>query len=151
MKALKRSSKSVKKGDQMRKVVWSFLFLFLITFNAAAEPIGTTDEEVKDVAQPVIENIMEGFQNNDYLTYSKDFDDTLKESITEEQFYQTDQWHETNLGALQSLEYLGFLQQGQMTSVLWKAKFELTKNDVLVKLVMSRREYKDVVVGLWFQ
>jgi hypothetical protein len=34
---------------------------------------------------------------------------------------------------------------------LWKGKFSQTASDVLIKLVVSKRPDKVVVVGLWFQ
>jgi hypothetical protein len=116
-----------------------------------AEVIGFNDDEVRAIAQPVLDNIFEGFENNDYITYSRDFDDMLKESVSEDKFYQVDQQFEKTLGPLASQTYLGFLKQGPMTVILWKARFEYSDNDVLIKLVMSKRADRYVVTGLWFQ
>lgn len=46
---------------------------------------------------------------------------------------------------------MGFLNQKLYTIVLWKGKFSETKNDILIKLVLSKRQDKIMVVGLWFQ
>jgi len=55
------------------------------------------------------------------------------------------------LGKYKSKEYLGFLNQERYTIVLWKGKFAESNNDILIKLVLSKRQDKTVVVGLWFQ
>jgi hypothetical protein len=43
------------------------------------------------------------------------------------------------------------LNQQAYTIALWKGAFTKTPNDVLIKLVLSQRQDKVVVVGLWFQ
>lgn len=135
----------------MKKAFFALAIIACLAIPCGADVIGDNDAEVKTIAEPVLENILEGFKVNDYITYSRDFDATLKEAISEDKFYQTDKWFDNTLGPLVSKEYLGFLKQGEMTVILWKGKFEYSENDVLIKLVMSRRDDGCVVTGLWFQ
>ncbi|MCD4778974.1 MAG: hypothetical protein K8S27_00280 [Candidatus Omnitrophica bacterium] len=136
----------------MKRVLSIFTIIFLVVGQpASAEVLGFNDAEVKAIGQPVLDNILEGFDNNDYLIYVRDFDDTLRESVSEDQFYQVDQHFEKTIGPIVSKTYLGYLKQGQMTVLLWKARFEYSDNDVLIKLVMSKRGDRYVVTGLWFQ
>jgi hypothetical protein len=55
------------------------------------------------------------------------------------------------LGKYQSRTYLGFLQKGNFTVVLWRGRFSASDDDVLIKLVLSKRGDKVLVTGLWFQ
>lgn len=55
------------------------------------------------------------------------------------------------VGKYQDKQYLGFLNQQRYTIVLWKGKFAESKDDILIKLVLSKRQDRTVVVGLWFQ
>ena len=116
-----------------------------------AEVIGTTDQEVRTIAKPVLENMLEGFKTNNYATYSRDFDATLKEAMTEKKFHAIDGQIENSIGNCETTEYIGFLTKGKMTLILWKAKFDKSESDVLMKLVMSKRGDTYYVTGLWFE
>ncbi len=132
-------------------LVGAMLCLFMGVHPASADVIGTTDEQVKAIAEPVLNGILEGFKTDDYALYSKDFDGTLKDAIPEGEFVRVDGQIEDMFGNCESKKYLGFLRKGKMTAVLWKAKFAKTEDDVLIKLLMSKRGDKYVVTGLWFQ
>ncbi len=94
---------------------------------------------------------MAGFNAGDYQKYSRDFDDSLKEAISEKKFQQVRENILKGLGKYKSRHYLGFLKKDKMTAVLWKGVFDKTEDDVLIKLVLSQRKDKNLVVGLWFQ
>jgi hypothetical protein len=125
--------------------------MFFLSASTHAEVIGKTDEEVQLIAEPVLNTILAGMKTEDYAMYSKDFDGTMKEALTEEAFLAANKQILESMGEYKSRKYLGFLNQGEMTVVLWKGSFEKTENDFLIKLVVSKQEGKHVVTGLWFQ
>ena len=137
----------------MRYVIYVVVMsaMVVVSISAFAGVIGKTNEEVRAVAEPILDNILEGFKTDDYVKYSRDLDDTLKETISENKFLETDRQIESSIGNYQSREYLGFLTKGQMTVVLWKGRFDRSVDDVLIKLVVSKRKDKYLVTGLWFQ
>ena len=137
----------------MRKNVVSILVLIVLlaAIPAAAAYIGTNNDQVKAVAEPILDNLLTGFNKGNYAQYSKDFDATLREAIPEKKFKQVREDILKKLGTYKSKKYLGFLNQQAYTIVLWKGAFAGTKNDVLIKLILSKRQDKVVVVGLWFQ
>ena len=137
----------------MRKNVVSILVLIVLlaAIPAAAAFIGTNNDQVKAVAEPILDNLLTGFNKGNYAQYSKDFDATLREAIPEGKFKQVREDILKKLGTYKSKKYLGFLNQQAYTVVLWKGAFAGTKDDVLIKLVLSKRQDKVVVTGLWFQ
>ena len=137
----------------MRYVIYVVVILAMVVVSAStfAGMIGKTNEEVRAIAEPILDNILEGFKTDDYVKYSRDLDDTLKETISENKFLETDRQIESSIGNYQSREYLGFLTKGQMTMVLWKGRFDRSVDDVLIKLVVSKRKDRYLVTGLWFQ
>jgi hypothetical protein len=136
----------------MRKTVVSILVLIVLlaAIPAAAAFIGSNNGQVKAVSEPILDNLLTGFNKGNYPQYSKDFEDTLREAIPEKKFQQVREDILKKLGPYKSKKYLGFLNQQAYTVVLWKGAFAGTKNDVLIKLVLSKRQDKVVVVGLWF-
>ena len=126
------------------------LFLWAAT-PALADIVGATDQEVQKAADPILDNLMAGFNEGNYPKYSRDFDPTLKESLPEAKFQQVRSEILQKIGKYKSRKYLGFRNQNKFTVALWKAAFSDTTSDVLIKLVTSKRQDKVVVVGLLFQ
>jgi hypothetical protein len=126
------------------------IFLFF-SCGASADIIGTADEEVQEIAEPILENILRGFIDDDYEMYARDFDPTLRESITPRHFMNIDRQLQTGIGNYIDRHYLGFLTRGRMTIVLWRGRFDNTDDDVLIKLVLSKRGPDIFVTGLWFE
>ena len=138
----------------MRNAAISILLvvvLLVLAIPAAAAPIGTSDQQVKALAEPILDNLLAGFNQGNYAQYAKDFDATLREAIPEKKFQQVRDELLKKLGKYKNKKYLGFLNQQAYTIALWKGAFAKTPNDVLIKLVLSKRQDKVVVVGLWFQ
>jgi hypothetical protein len=127
------------------------LIVLLVAMPATAAFVGTDNDQVKAVAEPILDNLLAGFNQGNYAQYSKNFDATLREAIPEKKFQQVREEILKKLGAFKSKKYLGFLNQQAHTVVLCKGAFAGTKDDVLIKLVLSKRQDKVVVVGLWFQ
>jgi hypothetical protein len=133
----------------------SLVLIGLLTWGAAlpaaADFIGQDNPEVQAVANPILDGVLKGFSEEDYDLYSQYFDDTLKDVISQKKFLQTRNSILKSIGAYQSRSYLGFLQKGKTTVVLWKGRFAKSADDVLIKLVLSRRGDQTKVLGLWFQ
>jgi hypothetical protein len=139
--------------SRMGKTVIGILVIIvlLVAMPAVAAFVGTDDSQVKAVAEPILDNLLAGFNQGNYAQYSKDFDATLRQAIPEKKFQQVREDILKKLGAFKSKKYLGFLNQQAYTVVLFKGAFAGTKDDVLIKLVLSKRQNKVVVIGLWFQ
>ncbi len=118
---------------------------------AAAAVIGQNDKEVVAVADPILDSVLTGMSEGNYGKYSKNFDDLLKDTITEKKFQQVRDEILKKFGKYQSRTYLGYITQSNSTVALWKGRFSNTDDDVMIKLVLSKRGDKVQVVGLWFQ
>ena len=128
-----------------------FCLWYLCPSRHSLGQFGKTDKGVRTIAEPILDSILEGFKTSDYAKYSKDFDDTLKEAISQKKVFEVSGQIKSSIGNYQSREYLGFLTKGQMTVVLWKGRFNKSEDDVLIRLVISKRGNKYLVTGPWFQ
>lgn len=134
-----------------RQVLLIITLICMAASPATAARIGQTDAAVQAVAEPVLDAVLAGFNQGNYQVYSQYFDDTLKEAISPKKFQEVRSHILKSLGAYKSRTYLGFVQKNQTTVVLWKGVFDQTDDDVLIKLVVSRRGERNLVLGLWFQ
>ncbi len=128
-----------------------FAIVFLLLSPAAAAVVGQTDKEVQTIAEPILDAVLNGLNEGNYGQYSKYFDDTLKDAVPETKFQQVRAGILKKLGKYQSRTYLGFLSKGNFTVAVWKGRFSASTEDVLIKLVLSKRGDKVQVSGLWFQ
>jgi len=133
------------------RVLLVWVLVWGVASPAAAEFIGQDNSQVQAVADPILDTVLQGFQEGDYAAYSQYFDDTLKDVITKKKFLQVRSQILKSIGAYESRSYLGYLQKGKTTVVLWKGRFAASADDVLIKLVLSRRGDQARVLGLWFQ
>jgi hypothetical protein len=135
---------------------WLIYLLSGILLCAVGQPawanvVGQDNAQVQAVADPILDSLLKGFDTGNYELYSKYFDDTLKDMVSKQKFLQTRDKIFKSIGKFESRSYLGFLRHGKATVVLWKAKFSKSPDDVLIKLVLSRRGDQVKVLGLWFQ
>jgi hypothetical protein len=129
----------------------SGLMLCPVAQPAWANFVGQDNAQVQAVADPILDSLLKGFDTGNYELYSKYFDDTLKDMVSKKKFLQTRDKIFKSIGKYESRSYLGFLRHGKATVVLWKAKFSKSPDDVLIKLVLSRRGDQVKVLSLWFQ
>jgi hypothetical protein len=129
----------------------SGILLVALAQPARANVVGRDNAQVQAVAAPILDSLLQGFDTGNYQLYSKYFDDTLKDMVSRQKFLQTREKIFKGIGKYESRSYLGFLRHGKATVVLWKAKFSKSPDDVLIKLVLSRRGDRVKVLGLWFQ
>jgi hypothetical protein len=118
---------------------------------AAAEPVGPDNAAVQALADPILDAMLQGFQEGDYEVYSQCFDDALKNTITPKKFQQSKTDLIRSLGDYQGRTYLGFMEKGKNTVVLWKGRFSKSADDVLIRLALVRRGDQVKTLGMWFQ
>ncbi|MBU0478310.1 hypothetical protein KKC91_07055 [bacterium] len=128
----------------MRRIVIVFAISFLPVFGFA-EVIGNADEIIENIANPILNNILDGIKTSNAEKYSKDF------KASRRMFMQKYDQVQAQIGNWKSYKYLGFLNRETETVVLWKGQFNETNNDVLIKMAISKENGKYLVVGLWFQ
>lgn len=141
----------------MRFVKVSLVFILagcVLAGSVFAGIIGKDDDTVQLIAEPMMDNILDGLADENYQKYSKNFDATLKGAIPKEKFPSLKEQIEATFGNYLYREYIGFLNKwagGGMTVVLWKGVFDKSSDDVLIKMVLTEKEDKSYITGLWFQ
>jgi hypothetical protein len=110
-----------------------------------------TNKEMQKVADPILDNILEAFKLEDYIAYSKDFDKTLKIVGSRTKFFKVARFLQDSIGNYLYREYMGSIYKQDSIVVLWKGSFDKTREDVLIKLFLSKKNNRYVVTGLRFQ
>jgi hypothetical protein len=135
----------------MYKVLLTVAILALTGTSTLADTIEGSDAKIEKTAAPILNNILKGMADEDFDAYVRDFDATMQRAVDKDGFHRSLKLTDTLFGQYKSRTYLGFYNKGKMTVVLWKGRFDGTDDDVLIKLVLSKKGDKIEASGLWFQ
>ncbi len=105
--------------------------------------------QLKKLALPIMETIQQGMNEDNYEKYSTDFDERMKNAITEKVFKQTQTLMNDKVGKFEAFTFDKVMKKDQFYVIMYKGKFEKEDN---VKISLSIQKIKDkyFVSGLWF-
>ncbi len=125
--------------------------IILSPMPGAAAVIGRTNQAVRELADPLLDNVLKGLADEDYFKYSRDFDNILKETITMQRFQEIRKKIQGWVGNYLYREYLGFINRKEISIVFWKGAFDQSKDEILMKMVIIEQDGKYLINGLWFE
>lgn len=109
---------------------------------------GAEQEAVLTYAEPIADNILNGIETNDYALFSQDFNDQMREGLTEESFQQLRDLLSTKVGSYQSRQVSSVREVDGLMLVIYVAVYSNAKQ-VVVQLSVTPGEPHQVA-GLWF-
>ena len=117
----------------------------------AAIPVFTGCGKVAAYADPATENILIAMNNEDYASFSKDFDDTMKSELSKDVFPDFVAAVNGQVGdyIANSKDLNGFNIENGLTTAHYIIDFE-SMEDVELDVVFKKIDGKMMVVGLWF-
>lgn len=137
-----------------KSVILTIVLILVVSFMATSclgetEITGKEREQILVYANPVADNLLEGFNEKNYEKFSKDFDEQMKNAMTESAFLQTRQTIVGKIGLYISKKLSRVLKQDSYIFVIYSADFE-KESGVEVKVAFSKYDGKNLVSGLWF-
>lgn len=132
------------------KYVKYALLLMLITASFGCGTKKVSEADVKSYADPAAQNLMQALNDENYNNFSKDFDQVMKEKLTEASFKQMTAQIKPLIGNYVSMEFYQAVSQDKYVVVVYKAKFTKETSDVYVKVTFQKLNDKECVSGLFF-
>ncbi len=112
-----------------------------------SELLKKTDKEIKEIAQPVWDNLIKSSNIKDYGTFTKDFSSQMLYGANEVELGK--QWANNKL--LTSLsdkpEFLGCIRRNEFITVLYKQKSNTVPGEFLGRLVIGLEDNLIKVFG----
>ena len=109
---------------------------------------GAERDQVLAYAEAKTDNLLAGFNANDYAMFSRDFDDQMLKALTASAFAQTRNQIVPKLGRYVSRQVDHVEETGGFIVVFYNAKFEHA-DGVTVRVVFDT-DAKHQISGLWF-
>lgn len=137
----------------MRKNSIVFLFLSCLLFSLFCtkerEITGEEKESILQYAEPVVDSILKGFNEDNYELFSMDFDEIMKKHLNEEANNKTRAQIFSKIGLYVSKGSPRVSEKTSFIAIDYKADFEKEKG-VNVRVVFKKYGDKNLVSGLWF-
>jgi len=111
-----------------------------------------SDEEAAQVlayAEPIADNLMQGFNEGNYTKYSRDFGPEMRQALDEAAFEQNREFVTSRIGLYESRSDPVVTETGEFIAVTYSAKFE-QEDGVALRFVFKKDDPSHQLQGLWF-
>lgn len=106
-----------------------------------------TEAEKVNLADPILERMMNGINKDDYSLYSGNFFKGLKDQFSEKDFKDFRTELNKDIGEYKSKTYLGVLNKKLVDVFIWKAKFSNSDDECLIRITLIEDEGVYKVLG----
>lgn len=130
-------------------VICVFAFWVIAGCGATAQPItGAERDAVLAFAEPKTENLLNGFNADDYAMFSRDFDAAMRQGLNQSAFEQTRAQITSRVGRYISRQVTSVARQDNFIVVLYNGRFE-NEDGVTMRVVFTPDDAHQIT-GLWF-
>ena len=145
--------KSLSRPKGRVRILMTFITVFsVLSFQNCQSEEEITGEERENVlkyAEPAADSILAGHNEMNYAKYSKDFDETMKNALTEPVFRQKQGSILSKIGKYRSRKLIKTVKQSGYVSVIYSGEFE-KESGVVIRVVFKNYGDKNLAAGLWF-
>lgn len=110
---------------------------------------GEAAAEVLAYADPIVDNVMQGFNEGNYAMYSRDFSPEMKQALDEAAFERNREDVTSRIGLYESRSDPVVTQTGEYIAVTYRATFE-REDGVALRFVFKKDDPSHRLHGLWF-
>jgi len=134
----------------MKNRIFIFLCMLCILCEAAfCVPIGRNENEVKKNADPIIKQVIDAYNTNNYAKIAIIFGEIMFNEFPQKKFEKLREDIFPLYGKIKSARYMGFITQLDDSIIVYKSEAE--KSELLIKLALSYENERVVIVGIWFE
>jgi hypothetical protein len=133
----------------LRALALAGIIVILSTACSSTSP-SVAVAEIQPSVDPIAGNVLTSLNNNDYAGFSRDFNQTLKNTLNKSAFDQLYNQTKTLVGDYQSSEFLSAGNQNGILTVLYIAQYSKEPAGVVVTLAAQANNDSYLVQGLNF-
>ena len=107
-----------------------------------------TDEEILDIADPIMDNLMQASTDIDHEQHVKDFSKQLKEVVTKETLEQQCKKYQEELGCFSKREFVAIFRRDSDVRIFWRQWYTKSKNEFVAFLHLVHQNGRVEVVNV---
>jgi len=104
-----------------------------------------TDQEILDIANPIMDNLMEASTLIDHERHVRDFTDRLKKIVTKDHLGNVCNHYQEKLGFFSKREVVAVFKRPNSAAVVWKQWFTKAKGEFVAEMLLVNKDGKILV------
>lgn len=107
-----------------------------------------SDEEIMNIASPIMNNLMEASTDIDHERHVKDFSDKLKRVVTKENLEEQCQKYQSELGTFSKREFVAIFRKSTDARIFWRQWYTKSEDEFVAFLHLTEKNGKVEVVNV---
>jgi len=107
-----------------------------------------TDTEVMNIANPIMDNLMQASMDIDHEKHVKDFSDNLKNIVTKENLEQQCKEYQNELGCFSKRELVGIFKKESDVRVFWRQWYTKSDDEFVAFIHLVEKNNKVEVINV---
>ena len=99
-----------------------------------------SDQQVWDIANPIMDNLMDASTHIDHARHVQDFTDRLKVIVTPDYFECVCRQYQTEKGYFTNRTPITVLRRPDSAAILWKQRFTKAPGEFVAEMVLVHRD-----------
>ena len=122
----------------MRKVLcFISLFLIFVSLPVQGKTLGDDDHTIKMIVEPIFQDFIQSFEVVSYEQFMEHLSIDVIENVDKNKFLKQSQGIKLKMGGYVSHQYLGYVNQENMTCALFKVKYSENTDDLFFVIKLS--------------
>lgn len=111
--------------------------------------IDKTDEEIRHIATPIMDNLMQGSTEINWEKHTRDHTERAKKIIAREELEKQCKDYQSKFGYFSGREFLGVTRHCDYVNVIWKQKMSKSTNEYTAILSLVQEGNRYLVDRCW--
>ena len=108
-----------------------------------------TDEEIRQIATPIMDNLMDGANESDWKKHTLHFTEGARAGLTESNLLkQCESYHATH-GYFENRNFLGITRHPDYVNILWSQTMTRTHGEYFANLTLVEKDNEYQVIRCW--
>ena len=107
-----------------------------------------SEDEILNIANPIMDNLMQASTDIDHERHVRDFSERLKKIVTKENLEQQCNSYQKELGYFSDRELMGVVRRDADVRIFWKQWYTKSKNEYLAFIHLIENNGKIEVVNV---
>jgi hypothetical protein len=122
----------------MKKVPYFICcILLVVSLPARGKILGDDDDTIKMIAEPIFQDFIQSFEVVSYEQFMRHLSIDVIEDVDKNKFLKQSQGIKLKMGSYVSHQYLGYVNQENMTCALFKVKYSENTDDLFFIIRLS--------------
>ncbi len=104
-----------------------------------------SDEEILKIANPIMDNLMEGSTEVDHVKHTRDFTDRMKNIVTKNYLDKICERYQAEWGYFTKREFVAVFRRPSSIAIVWKQWCTKQDGEFVAELVLVERDSKYLV------